>query len=191
MLCEKCGKELEANSLFCDKCGARVFQEAENNYYTNSAPQPVQPMPPPMQPTYQPNILKEPPSHKPIIPLIVGLLAIIVVCFLAINGKLPFGNRYVSMVKNGHPTGYPNRTYGDAFNNFFSNPKWKYLKSTNGLDIVQFDGDCTYLDGPAHMVIQFDVNVSKGTFEIYAMEIDGTPQNKFLISVFMIKIFES
>jgi len=39
-------------------------------------------------------------------------------------------NRYVQMVKNGHPNEYPNQTYEQAFSNFFAQPQWKYFGSS-------------------------------------------------------------
>ena len=51
-------------------------------------------------------------------------------------------NKYVLMVKNGYRSDKPDLTYNTAFENYFGTPTWKYFKSDDGDNIVEFTGDC-------------------------------------------------
>lgn len=85
-------------------------------------------------------------------------------------------NEYIKIVKNGVNDNYPDITYGEAFDDFFSSPTWKYFKgskkksddeedkSEDGekeYDVVEFTGYCTYDDEDVKALIQFDVDKKK------------------------------
>lgn len=55
-------------------------------------------------------------------------------------------DKHVLAVKNGAPVLIPQITYGQAFEEFFSNPTWKYFEGEGGEDVVEFTGGCTYFD---------------------------------------------
>ena len=98
-------------------------------------------------------------------------------------------NRYVQMVKNGHPNEYPNRTYEQAFSNFFAQPQWKYFKSDDQQNVVEFTGDCTYQDVPVKARIQFVVDEKAGTFETTYLAFNEVPQNRLVLSALLEKAF--
>lgn len=85
-------------------------------------------------------------------------------------------NKYVTLVKNGTMQMEPNIKIGQAFGDFFGNPKWEYFKSTDGQKVVEFNGECTWLGEEAHCTIQFIIN-SETTFELGAVEINGQGMN--------------
>ena len=64
-------------------------------------------------------------------------------------------DKYVSMVKNGSMDMAPNVKIGKAFDDFFGNPQWKSFVSTDNERIVEFSGNCTFANKPAHCKIQF------------------------------------
>ena len=74
MFCEKCGKELPANSKFCSGCGAQIEPVAAEVQETPAAeavpapePEPVPiPAPIPAPPKAEPRMEKEQPTTKPI-----------------------------------------------------------------------------------------------------------------------------
>jgi len=99
-------------------------------------------------------------------------------------------NKYVSMVKNGHPDKYPDSTYGKSFDKFFGSPTWKYFKSDDGKDVVEFTGDCKYENVKVKSKLQFILDVDSGTFEAGALSFNEVPQNKLITASLLNKVFE-
>ena len=99
-------------------------------------------------------------------------------------------NQYVKLVKNGHPNDNPNMTYDKAFTEFFGTPRWKYFKSDENLDIVEFTGDCTYQDVDVKARIQFVVDEENGTFEATYLAFNEVPQSNLIMLGMFEKIFE-
>lgn len=127
MFCQKCGKEVKEGTKFCENCGTAVFGTVNQNSTINSVGSVA-------------NNAKPKPKKKR--GLIIGIAAIIfVVILFAIMGG--GDNKYVKLVKTGAPDGYPDITYGKAFDNFFTNPTWKYFESDKNEDVVEFSGGCT------------------------------------------------
>lgn len=106
-------------------------------------------------------------------------------------------DKHVLGVKNGHPFDYPDQTYGDAFDNFFSYPTWKYFVGTkegpdedgdgkpdyeeNDVDIVEFTGYCTYLDTEVKALLQFTLDKDTTTFEATYLSFNDVPQNMLML----------
>lgn len=65
------------------------------------------------------------------------------------------GNAYIEMVQDIQPEAYPDVSYGEAFNNYFSNPEWDYFETDIGEQVVEFNGQCLYLEENADVTIQF------------------------------------
>ena len=82
----------------------------------------------------------------------VSLLAIIVVMIFTGCGGY---DKYVTQVREGSLYSYPNVPVGKAFDQFFTNEKWRSFESTEGKTIVEFTGDCSWYNAPAEMTIQF------------------------------------
>lgn len=119
-------------------------------------------------------------------PILVGMLALLVV-FTLPGGK---EDAHITMVREGHPEAYPDITYGEAFHAFFKNPEWKYFKSEDGRDVVEFTGGMTYLDQEVEGLFQFVIdNESNFTTECFAM--NEIPQNNLMLYGVLAKIFES
>lgn len=98
-------------------------------------------------------------------------------------------NKYVLMVKNGHPEKYPDSTYGKSFDKFFGSPTWKYFNSDDKEDVVEFTGKCTYQDVEVKASLQFILNVKAGTFEAGALSFNDVPQNKLITAALLSKVF--
>lgn len=104
---------------------------------------------------------------------------------------------HVLAVKNGHPQDYPDKSYGDAFDAFFSYPTWKYFKGTKEgpdedgdgkpdykeeeADIVEFTGHCTYLDSEVKALIQFTLSKENDTFEATYLSFNDVSQNMLML----------
>lgn len=96
----------------------------------------------------------------------------------------------IYFVKNGYPLIYPNITYGQAFDEFFADPKWEYFRSEEGVDVVEFTGICTYKETQVEANLQFILNESEGTFQQGALSFNDVPQEDLITSVMVCKAFE-
>ncbi len=112
----------------------------------------------------------------------------------------------VLMVKNGHPESYPDTTYQEAFESFFSYPTWKHFTGTrnssdeNGdgkpdsleenVDIVEFTGYCMYQDVEVKALIQFTLDKEAGTFAATYLSFNEVPQNNLTLWAVVEAAFE-
>lgn len=108
----------------------------------------------------------------------------------SITGLKDADNQYVKMVKGGHPNNNPNVTYDQAFTKFFGTPRWKYFKSDENQDVVEFTGDCTYQDVEVKARIQFVVDKENETFEATYLAFNEVPQSNLIMLAMLEKIFE-
>lgn len=106
--------------------------------------------------------------HTASIFLTFGAMFLALVLYLT-----PSGNEYIEMVKNGTPNDSNEITYGEALDNFFSEPDWKYYKTSDGEKIVEFTGNCKYHGESAELCFQFHISDDNESFTIEHFEIDG------------------
>ncbi len=104
---------------------------------------------------------------------------------------VPSGNEYVEMVKGGSPTGYPEITYEEAFDDFFSGSDWQYFKSSDDKKVVEFNGKCMYGSDEAKLCIQFVIAEDNETFTTEYLDIDGEAQDMLTTGIIMDSIFSS
>lgn len=107
----------------------------------------------------------------------------------------------VLMVKNGSPNAYPDKTYGETFDNFFGSPTWKYFVGTQdgpdddgdgepdytkeNVDVVEFTGYCMYKDVRVKALIQFELDKDAGTFEASYLSFNDVPQNGLTLAALL------
>lgn len=113
------------------------------------------------------------------------------VLMIAIAVGFGGGSRYVDMVRNGYPEIYPDITYGQAFDAFFSDGEWEYFTSDRGEKVVEFNGSCLSGSDRVSVTIQFLVDEDQGTFEVYTAAIDGEIQPELVYSLLLLNIFDS
>ena len=128
-------------------------------------------------------------SKVKMLPAVTATVCGVLFALIALVGGS--GNCYVEMVKNGSPELYPNITYGEAFEAFFDNCEWKYFTSEDGKNVVEFHGSCMYDSDRVTVLVQFVVNETDGSFEIWTAAIDGEEQSMLVYSMLLISIFES
>jgi hypothetical protein len=61
---------------------------------------------------------------------------------------------YVATITNAYMNG-TSYTYDEVFSNFFSFPIWTHFTSSDGQEVVEFKGNCTYDNEPVRAKIQF------------------------------------
>lgn len=175
MFCQKCGKEIKEGTKFCENCGAAVFGTMNQNSTTNMVETAV-------------NTAKPKPKKKR--RLIIGIVAIILI--VAVFATMGGGdNKYVKLVKTTVPDGYPGITYGDAFDNFFTNPTWKYFESDKNEDVVEFSGGCSYGEKNVTIRLQFVLYEEDGIFQVEYYEMDGEPQTEQSAAKLLETVFET
>ena len=107
-------------------------------------------------------------------------------------------DEHVLEVKGGTPNAYPEKKFGETFDNFFSAPTWKYFVGTkegpdedgdgkpdyteDDVDVVEFTGYCTYQDVEVKARIQFTLSKDDDTFEATYLSFNDVPQNMFMLS---------
>ena len=99
-------------------------------------------------------------------------------------------DKYISAVKNGHPTNYPAVEIGQAFDKFFANPQWKHFKSDKDEEVVEFTGKCKYLEVEVTAKLQFVFNDAKN-FEVKFLAFNDVPQNMLVMGALLSKVYES
>ena len=107
-----------------------------------------------------------------------------------IQNQVQKDNVYIEMVKNGYNTAYPEKTYGEAFEAFFSNPTWKYFEAETGETVVEFTGGCMYLDAEVKARLQFILDIEAGSFEVGALSFNDVPQMELITAGLLSSIFE-
>jgi hypothetical protein len=108
----------------------------------------------------------------------------------AVSGVTDANNKYVLMVKNGYRENNPELTYDKAFSAFFGTPRWSYFKSDDGLDVVEFTGDCVYADVEVKARIQFVVDEDEWTFEATYLSFNEVPQDMLTLAILIETVFE-
>lgn len=106
-----------------------------------------------------------------------------------------FEDKAISIVKNGHFSGYTNMIVGEAVDGFFANQKW-----TSGIPtdeefsefmLVNVEGKILYNEKKVNAEIQFLVDEDTGVFELYAFEMNGIPQNDIMKLYLIESMFEN
>ncbi|MCQ2513106.1 MAG: Ltp family lipoprotein [Lachnospiraceae bacterium] len=213
MFCTKCGKPLEEGARFCSNCGAPLEEVPTLEIPTEEVLEPVEEISEstvqqPKTVSYQPSASDAPAapekSKKKKVWIIVGIAiaVFILLVFGVVFGVKSFfnkikeqhiienksGEEYIDVVRDGYMFEYGYQTVGDAFEDFFTNPEWKYFQASDGDHMVQFEGGCLYDGEETDFLAQFIVD--DYDFELYAIELDGVVQDPELNDVYLIVIFE-
>lgn len=160
MFCKNCGKEIREGKQFCGECGNPI--DINNSQIINNK--------------------KPKKKFKNIIIAVIGVFAILILI-----GIFAGENEYVSAVKNGTFNNYPDVLIGDAFDDFFSNPKWKHFVSDDGINVVEFTGGCKYDDADVDALLQFIV-YEDDSFELSYFSMNDISQNLFMVSGLIEKV---
>lgn len=210
MICKKCGNQVKEGAKFCNNCGYDLSNE---QFDTNVGDENVQSITLKKEDTNQDNDkftssntnqdnrqynsnMNQPNQHhkkktsKIILGVIVTIAIIVVLAALGSSGDY---SEEVRSVKNGYfqdysaADGYP--SVGDAFENYFGDTSWKAFTSDDDMDIVEFNGTFMYYNDETDCCLQFQT-YEDGTFDIYAVEFNGIPQDKLTISVLLDDIMD-
>ena len=195
--CGECGIELNPGDAFCYNCGAKVASSnstydssSSDNNPNNEKTKTIEVSDEKIK-TYKANEEFKKSGTKKATGIVAIALIVVIGIFVSILSSGSSNNKYISFVKNGHPTSYPNLTYGKAFDNFFASPTWKYFKSNTREDVVEFTGYCTYQNVKVKADLQFILNEDAGTFTVGAVSFNDVPQVNLMTAALISKIFES
>ncbi|WP_341201072.1 hypothetical protein [Planomicrobium okeanokoites] len=95
----------------------------------------------------------------------------------------------VQIVKESYPEAYPRITIGEAFDLYFSSPKWKYFTAEEEHEVVEFTGYFLYEEVEAKATIQFLLQEDE-SFEVGAVSYNDLPQNELATDALLLSIFE-
>lgn len=119
----------------------------------------------------------------------VGVIAVLSMLFNS-NFK-DKSDKYVEIVKNGILDQYPQKTVGDAFDNFLEKEVWESGITEDGIRFVNVSGELLYADELANVIVQFMVDEENESFTYNACEIDGVPQNNLIVRSLFNTIYNS
>lgn len=94
----------------------------------------------------------------------------------------------IKSVKGGRLNGHSEKTLGEAIDGFMGNPKWEAIKADDGNIYVNVKGNILYQGKKIEALIQYKVN--EDTFKLNALEFNGIPQNMFMYSGLINKMYE-
>ena len=86
----------------------------------------------------------------------------------------------ISLVQNGSMDYCPQSTVKEMVDNFVDSPKWSALVADDGKDYVNVEGKIEYMEQPVDMLVQFNVDKKKETFEMYYFGINEISQDIFM-----------
>lgn len=92
-----------------------------------------------------------------------------------------YDDEMISIVLNGSPNMIPYITYEEAYEYFFTDPKWRYFEATDGSDVVEFSGGCLYGEDPVTVYVQFVIDEIQETFELCYANLNGISMEDSLI----------
>lgn len=126
------------------------------------------------------------------------------VVFDTIKGE---NEEHIIAVKNGASSNYPDITYGEAFNNYFARPSWRYFVGTisgpdedgdgepdyteDNVDVVEFTGECMYSNVQVEAKIQFVLDMEEGTFYAHNLTFNEVPQIGLMLYGLLDDVFSS
>lgn len=185
MYCPNCGAQVNDGVKFCGNCGTQMDQVTSA---VNENPVPAQE---PEAVLVQPVVTKK--KKQGFSTILIGI-AVVIIAIIGISSmtgerSVPV-NQYIEFVKNGYPEAYPNITYGQAFDSFFTDPVWKYFKSDEDRDIVEFSGGCLYQEAEVTATIQFILSYDEGSFETGYFDMNGVPQNQLMTYSMIETVFD-
>ena len=198
MVCKKCGNQVKEGAKFCNNCGYDLSNE---QFDTNVGDENVQSITLKKEDTnqdngqYNSNLNQQDQHHKKkTLKIILGVIVTIaIIVGLAALGSSGDYSEEVRSVKNGYfqnysaADGYP--SVGEAFENYFGDTSWEAFTSDDDMDIVEFNGTFMYYDDETDCCLQFQT-YEDGSFDIYAVEFNGIPQDKLTISVLLEKVMD-
>ncbi len=180
MFCSKCGKDNKDDTQFCSSCGAPLKVEGAAVEAGGTGSQ-------------RKNKGKsEKKKRKWWLWTIIGIIVVIIVIAIASGGGggSTGDPEIISMVKNGHLSEYPQKTIGEAFNNFFGSPRWGAIVAEDGNDYVNVTGKIMFQEKKVNAAVQFKVDKDAGTFEINAFEINEVSQMNIMLIGLLENIYE-
>ena len=161
MFCQKCGKEIEDGTRFCEHCGAAQDAAAGGNPGTNSnagVNPTMQASSYPVQAMNAAAPAKKKKGKGCIIGIIAAAVVVLVVVIVVVIIAFSSGKSLsVDDVKESHLSYYSEtRKIGNVFANYgyFDNASWKEFDGETddgeSVDVVEFNADLTMQNGDAY-----------------------------------------
>jgi len=97
-------------------------------------------------------------------------------------------SKEVKSVKEGRLTAYPEKTLGEAIDSFMGDPEWESIEADDGNIYVNVKGSIMLHEKEVEALIQYKVDGDY--FELNALEFNGVPQNMFMYSGLIDKMYE-
>jgi len=93
------------------------------------------------------------------------------------------------LVKNNYLNGHSEPSIGIAFDSFLRNPEWEAFIGTDDVRFLNVSGEVSLFNNVVEVLIQFQVDSINKSYSICAMELNGEPQNNYVINSMINKIY--
>ena len=87
----------------------------------------------------------------------------------------------IQFVKTGTMDFCDNVDVNTLVNSYIANPNWYAFKAEDGEDYVNIEGQIYYFEELVDILLQYQIDVRNGVFEVYAFTIDNEPQTTEMI----------
>lgn len=118
---------------------------------------------------------------------IIGTVVIIIIIISFLWGHK--SDKYIDIVKNGNLQKYPGVTINQAVKGFFGSPEWENNGEKDGFVYVTVSGKMMYMEKEVNAALQFKIDKENNSFEVYALEFNGVPQNLLMKATLIEKMF--
>lgn len=81
-------------------------------------------------------------------------------------------------------------SYGEVFEYFFTQPVWTSFVTKEGVDVVEFTGNCFFRDTPVSARIQFTYE-GNDRFRVTFLAINGKTQTREVLNLLLTDAFEA
>lgn len=79
-------------------------------------------------------------------------------------------------------------TYGDGLDGYCTDEKWQVFTSSDGINVVEFDGNARYGGGEVSVLIQFVLSDSCSDYEVHYVGLDDKGQDSESATKFMMAV---
>ena len=117
-----------------------------------------------------------------------GILVIIALAF----GILAYTHHgIIQQVKETHLEAYPTIAIEDAFEGFFTDPKWSYGENSGDQHTVIFFGRCLYLNEEVTANITISCTEDSRSTSFESLDFNGVPQSDYVLSQLLNAVYEN
>lgn len=183
MYCQSCGNKLEDGLKFCESCGEAISVDFKTNVESTSRNDKMKDY---LNMFIEKINVSRTEDFIKLLAYTIGLGVVVVLLFSFFGF---WDDKYLNIVKQGSFESYPTIEIEKAFNQYFLEPEWESFESTRGDNVVEFTGQCYFLDMLTDVKMQFIV-YSDETFSVEYLSLDNETQDDVMTAILISTVME-